>query len=628
MHSDAQANIDVVKSSGGFLFSAPAHSWSDGSRGRSAWVCPAIGKRNLRTPVFVFFGQPSVRNVTPSCCERRGHASLGRDTARARAAGSGSHARCHCNRPVVMGARDHALVRVRGDSGALPDVVSITAGSAWYTGGANAILELPSVIAPEETIVLINAQHPDADRVTNTACFPGAASIPSVMLQRGLPQSARRWTGGNQADVTTSALFWLFFAGAFFPILDKLPRRIRAFWGKGKMTIRSIRLPLAAAVLVCAYGAAHAAKDGPGGHDPSQDELLSGMAVHAVAAHDRLKSQITYGYINVGTTAGNAANSLYMNTPGLSYGSAAAAGLAGGLIASALINAEAKAAARNVVRDANTEFERAQCKLSNTDALMGAIERSVGATPWGAGRSVQQHVLPPDRSVDDLVPQDEPRYELVATYSMTPDYSALVTSVALAAYSAQLPGAPTRWQKKPALSNDIVVVSDVVQLADKTPADVEAAISRETARYADSGVYKLIQAANAGDRTARRTASTLLRTHKSRMREAKGLEWTPREAAAARARAWAADDCGLVRSALAQGATDVETLLSRLFAGSLPARAETGETVVPLGDDTDRVVQVGLNGQYVARAVDAHAPLGWRYSWYPEDETPDEVSEE
>lgn len=224
-----------------------------------------------------------------------------------------------------------------------------------------------------------------------------------------------------------------------------------------------------------------------------------------------------------------------MNTPGLSYGSAAAAGLAGGLIASALINAEAKASAKNQVRDASTEFERAQCKLSNTDALLGAIERSVGGTPWGAGRTVQQHVLPPDRSVDDLIPQDEPRYELVATYSMTPDYSALVTSVALAAYSAKLSGAPPRWQKTPALSNDIVVVSDIVQLADKTPADVEAAISRETARYADSGVYKLVHAANAGDRTARRTASTLLRTHKSRMREAKGLEWTPREAAAARA---------------------------------------------------------------------------------------------
>ena len=387
-------------------------------------------------------------------------------------------------------------------------------------------------------------------------------------------------------------------------------------------------LPLVAAVLVCACGAAHAAKDRPQGHDPSHDELLSSMAVHAVAAHDRLKSQITYGYIDVGATAANATNNLYASTPGLSYGSAAAAGLAGGLIASALINAEAKASAKNQVRDANTEFDRAQCKLSNTDALLGAIERSVGGTPWGAERSVQRHVLAQDQSVDDLVPQDEPRYELVATYSMTPDYSALVTSVALAAYSAQLPGAPTRWQKKPAWSDDLVVVSDIVPLARKTPADVEAAISRETTRYADTGAYKLIQAANAGDRTARRAASGLLRTHQVRMREAKGAEWTLREAATARARVWTVDDCSLVRSALTQGATDIETLLSRLFAGSLPSRVETGETVVPLRDDTDRVVQVRPDGQYVARAADADAPLGWRYSWYPEEETPDDASAE
>ncbi|MBJ7574746.1 hypothetical protein [Luteimonas sp. MC1828] len=394
------------------------------------------------------------------------------------------------------------------------------------------------------------------------------------------------------------------------------------------MTIRSIALPLAAAVLACACGAAHAEKERPQGHDPSQDELLAGMAVHAVAAHDRLKSQITYGFINVGGTVVNATNNLYTSTPGLSYGSAAAAGLAGGLIASALINAEAKASAKRQVRDANAEFERAQCKLSNTDALLGAIERSVGGTPWGAGRSVQRHVLAPERSVDDLVPQDEPRYELVATYSMTPDYSALVTSVALAAYSAQLPGATTRWQKKPAWSNDLVVVSDVVPLAGKTPADIQAAISREATRYADSGVHKLIQAANGGDRTARRAASALLRTHQARMREARGTEWTPREAAAARARAWTADDCSLVRSALTQGATDIETLLNGLFDGSLPARAETGVTEVPLRDDTDRVVQALPDGQYVARAVDADAPLGWRYSWYPEEETPDEASAE
>lgn len=42
---------------------------------------------------------------------------------------------------------------------------SIQAGSAWYVAANEAIVELPSVIAPEESIVLINAQHADCRRI-------------------------------------------------------------------------------------------------------------------------------------------------------------------------------------------------------------------------------------------------------------------------------------------------------------------------------------------------------------------------------------------------------------------------------------------------------------------------------
>lgn len=48
-------------------------------------------------------------------------------------------------------------------------LTSIDAGSAWYAAGAHAIIELPSVIAPEETVALINATHPDSHRITARA---------------------------------------------------------------------------------------------------------------------------------------------------------------------------------------------------------------------------------------------------------------------------------------------------------------------------------------------------------------------------------------------------------------------------------------------------------------------------
>lgn len=46
---------------------------------------------------------------------------------------------------------------------------SINVGSAWYTAGAHAIVEFPSVIAPEESVVLINAQHSDSLRMSARA---------------------------------------------------------------------------------------------------------------------------------------------------------------------------------------------------------------------------------------------------------------------------------------------------------------------------------------------------------------------------------------------------------------------------------------------------------------------------
>lgn len=46
---------------------------------------------------------------------------------------------------------------------------SVHTGSAWYGARASALLQAPSVIVPEETIIVINAQHPDAHRITARA---------------------------------------------------------------------------------------------------------------------------------------------------------------------------------------------------------------------------------------------------------------------------------------------------------------------------------------------------------------------------------------------------------------------------------------------------------------------------
>jgi RES domain-containing protein len=43
-----------------------------------------------------------------------------------------------------------------------PGLVSIEAGDSWLLAGGSALLEVPSVVVPEESNVIINPKHPDA----------------------------------------------------------------------------------------------------------------------------------------------------------------------------------------------------------------------------------------------------------------------------------------------------------------------------------------------------------------------------------------------------------------------------------------------------------------------------------
>ncbi len=46
--------------------------------------------------------------------------------------------------------------------------VSLDFGDAWLSAGTSAVLTVPSVIVPEDAIILINPQHPDSTRLTAT----------------------------------------------------------------------------------------------------------------------------------------------------------------------------------------------------------------------------------------------------------------------------------------------------------------------------------------------------------------------------------------------------------------------------------------------------------------------------
>lgn len=47
--------------------------------------------------------------------------------------------------------------------------IAVERGSDWYASSRSLLLELPSVIVPEENILVINAKHPDAGQLTSVA---------------------------------------------------------------------------------------------------------------------------------------------------------------------------------------------------------------------------------------------------------------------------------------------------------------------------------------------------------------------------------------------------------------------------------------------------------------------------
>ncbi|HWW72571.1 MAG TPA: RES family NAD+ phosphorylase [Duganella sp.] len=71
--------------------------------------------------------------------------------------------------PDAVWAARHVLDPLPGGWDAIPGGMSArAAGDAWIASGATALLQVPSVIVPEEYNILINPQHSDAAMIVAT----------------------------------------------------------------------------------------------------------------------------------------------------------------------------------------------------------------------------------------------------------------------------------------------------------------------------------------------------------------------------------------------------------------------------------------------------------------------------
>jgi uncharacterized protein YcfJ len=380
------------------------------------------------------------------------------------------------------------------------------------------------------------------------------------------------------------------------------------------------RTALAVGLLCLVPTAAMAARPKPTGFDPARADALSTLPVRIVVLNDRLRSQWAYGSYSVSgdfmvqAMVDNVVNNAIAS--GMSSGAAIGAGALGGAIAGAIIDANMRSQARREVERADRLFDAQQCKLKLGDSLAGAVERALAARSWGATLVPRRDVVGKGQELDAMLADTPERQQFTISYSMTPDYAHLVTTIHVSAHAAALKPADAR-KNDPAWFDELVIVSDPMPLADKTAEDVKAAVEAENARHLATGVVALVKAANGGDRKARKEAVALTQTHRTNMREAQQAGWSPAEAALRRATAWSAEGCVPLQVAAEQQVLEAEALVGRLFAGELPPRMEKAQFPIPPIAGAERTVEARGVGMYLLGRGGSTPALGYRYSWLP-----------
>jgi hypothetical protein len=361
------------------------------------------------------------------------------------------------------------------------------------------------------------------------------------------------------------------------------------------------------------------AKD-PLGFNPAGASSLKDIPVEVVVANDRLRVQMAWETISIDPQiAQNAMNGM----PSMSTGAGIAASAAGGAIAGLIINASIKSAAKKQARAGAAVIDAAACDLPHGEALAAAAEQAVKGTPWGAQATIQRHVLAEGQKLETFVPNDKPRLTIALSYSLATDFATVMTTAEVQAFAPSIPGAPEHWQTEPVWSDHIVYVSDTIDVPAKSQAAIDKAVADENARYAQTGVDALIDKANKFDDTlARLKAVELMKEHERALRDARRKDWTFDETRLERARLWAENGCGRLRTVLDGNDAGMGQVLSQLFAGQLPAPDPHALLQGPLiarnqpkGDR--RIVAFEKPSRlYVSRRDGENSYIGYRYAWY------------
>lgn len=371
---------------------------------------------------------------------------------------------------------------------------------------------------------------------------------------------------------------------------------------------------------------ASTAGKGPDGYTPDRAALAASLPVHVVAFNERVLPQLSFereDYPNDLVPVYYTPQ--FQNPVGLGTGeSILLAGALGNTLGNALAKGMHYAVAKTRAQAAYRPLKLAQCDLPVAVPMQALVREAIARSAWGANAAPKPLSLE-DGDLDDRIDADQPRQIFLASSSFSPDLTALVTSLDIAAFAPE--GDTGRgWRKQPLWRDQLIVVSDPLPpLPDKSAADIERMVADEQARYAASGNEALVRKVNAEGRGAsradRQAAANGQRTHASKLREARQDEWSDNALAERRAQLWSQDQCASLRTAFDQSSAELARMLDALYAQRLPPRLSRRDKA---GEDEvagERRVRALPGGVYVSRNEGGATELEYRYVLLPLKET-------
>lgn len=359
---------------------------------------------------------------------------------------------------------------------------------------------------------------------------------------------------------------------------------------------------------------AQAAKPPTPGYSPQVEAAASTTPVHIVATNTVVRPQLAFGYTSV--------NAIYQagGYPGMSMGQSIGVDVAGGIIASALINGALYAEAKANARDYFEPISTAGCALAVDAPMQEAIIGSIKRSRWGSAQVPSLHAT--DGEANDVIDSKAARQIFNVSTSLSPDMSWLITSLQIEGF-ARLAESGDGWNRKAGWQDRLIVASPRLTLPPKSNADREQMLASEQARYANSGTAALIAKINAArgnaERRDRARATEEIRLNKRLLNEATQADWTPRTEALRRSQMWSENQCAGMRAAIAGNAEALNALLDGLYSQTLPVPpvGDTEQVQAPVGQ---RTVSALPGGGYLSSVAGDEVQLGFRHALLKESD--------